>query len=119
MNGRGARACDAAGSDTAEVRAAEQANRPTTSRLERCVFMSPVPYSGGGQGRKQAASAVSGVGYGAPMSGRVLLIDDDPSMLELLQNRLTRRGFTVTTLSDPNAALPLLLEQPFDVVLTD
>ncbi|HYO71823.1 MAG TPA: sigma-54 dependent transcriptional regulator [Archangium sp.] len=53
------------------------------------------------------------------MSGRVLLIDDDPSMLELLQNRLTRRGFTLTTLSDPNAALPLLMEQPFDVVLTD
>ncbi|WP_239014624.1 hypothetical protein [Archangium violaceum] len=40
-------------------------------------------------------------------------------MVELLQARLTRRGFTVTSLTDPNAALPLVMEQPFDVVLTD
>ncbi|MFL5351730.1 sigma-54-dependent transcriptional regulator [Archangium sp.] len=53
------------------------------------------------------------------MSGRVLLIDDDPSMVELLEARLTRRGFTLTTLTDPHAALPLVMEQPFDVVLTD
>jgi two-component system response regulator HydG len=53
------------------------------------------------------------------MSGRVLLIDDDPSMVELLEARLTRRGFTVSTLTDPHAALPLLMAQPFDVVLTD
>jgi DNA-binding NtrC family response regulator len=53
------------------------------------------------------------------MSGRVLLVDDDPSMLELLQARLTRRGFTVTSVTRPEAAVPLVLEQPFDVVLTD
>ena len=53
------------------------------------------------------------------MSSRVLLVDDDPSMVELLQARLSRRGFTVTTLTDPQAALPLVLAEPFDVVLTD
>ncbi|WP_095977761.1 sigma-54-dependent transcriptional regulator [Melittangium boletus] len=53
------------------------------------------------------------------MSGRVLLVDDDPSMVELLQARLTRRGFTVTSLTDPHAALPLVRQEPFDVVLTD
>ncbi len=40
-------------------------------------------------------------------------------MVELLEARLTRRGFTVSTLTDPQAALPLLMAQPFDVVLTD
>jgi DNA-binding NtrC family response regulator len=53
------------------------------------------------------------------MSGRVLLVDDDPSMVALLSLHLTRRGFKVTSLTDPQAALPLLMEQPFDVVLTD
>ncbi|HEX8536073.1 MAG TPA: sigma-54 dependent transcriptional regulator [Cystobacter sp.] len=53
------------------------------------------------------------------MSGRVLLVDDDPSMLELLQTRLTRRGFTVTSVARPEEAVPLVQEQPFDVVLTD
>ncbi|EPX61116.1 Response regulator of zinc sigma-54-dependent two-component system [Cystobacter fuscus DSM 2262] len=53
------------------------------------------------------------------MSGRVLLVDDDPSMVELLQTRLTRRGFSVTSVTQPEAAVPLVMEQPFDVVLTD
>ena len=53
------------------------------------------------------------------MSQRVLVVDDEPSMCELLDARLRRRGFTVTTQTDAGAALEALAAEPFDVVVTD
>jgi DNA-binding NtrC family response regulator len=50
---------------------------------------------------------------------RVLVIDDDPSMLELLQAELEQRHFQVVAHTSPEAALGALAEHDFDVVLSD
>src|SRR5580698_2569136 len=50
---------------------------------------------------------------------RVLVIDDDLSMLELLQAELELRRFEVVTHTSPEAALRALAESDFDVVLSD
>jgi DNA-binding NtrC family response regulator len=50
---------------------------------------------------------------------RVLIIDDDPSMLALLRAELENRHYDVTSLSSPEAALQALAEQDFGVVLSD
>jgi two-component system response regulator AtoC len=50
---------------------------------------------------------------------RVLIIDDDPSMLEMLRAELERRGYAVLTRTSPEAALQDLAEQDFGVVLSD
>jgi two-component system response regulator HydG len=48
-----------------------------------------------------------------------LVIDDDPSMLELLQAELEQRHFQVIAHTSPEAALGALAEHDFDVVLSD
>jgi DNA-binding NtrC family response regulator len=49
---------------------------------------------------------------------QVLVVDDKESVLELMASILSE-AYDVTTLSDPAAAMALLAERPFDVVLTD
>ena len=53
------------------------------------------------------------------MKGRVLVVDDDKSMTELLSERLKRRQFEVVTASDGEKALAACLANPPDLVLTD
>jgi two-component system, NtrC family, response regulator AtoC len=53
------------------------------------------------------------------MTGQVLIVDDDQSMVETLTKAMTRRGFTVTWKTSAHEALQLLDEQDFDVVVTD
>ena len=53
------------------------------------------------------------------MSGKVLVVDDDQSMCELLESSLGRQGFDVTWTSSARDALDLVAERDFDVVLTD
>ena len=53
------------------------------------------------------------------MNRRVMIIDDDPSMLELLGEELGRRQYEVCAQSSPETALKLLAEGDFDVVLSD
>jgi DNA-binding NtrC family response regulator len=50
---------------------------------------------------------------------RVLLIDDDFDMCELLGEQLAPRGFEVTSRGSADEGLHLLTEQDFDVVITD
>jgi DNA-binding NtrC family response regulator len=50
---------------------------------------------------------------------RVLVVDDDRSMGELLEEGLRRRGFEVTSCASAEAALAKLSQASFDVVLTD
>lgn len=49
----------------------------------------------------------------------VLLIDDDQEYLEVLAERLTIRGMTVTTAASGAAALDLLAQGHFDVTVLD
>ena len=51
--------------------------------------------------------------------GRILIIDDDRSMCEILESALKRRDFAVATRTSPEEGLRLLGDQDFDVVVTD
>jgi len=50
---------------------------------------------------------------------RVLLIDDSPSVRELLMQRLLARGYEVTPASDPISGAEMALADPPDIILTD
>ncbi|HEY6464034.1 MAG TPA: sigma-54 dependent transcriptional regulator [Polyangiaceae bacterium] len=50
---------------------------------------------------------------------RILIIDDDPSILDLLRAELEQRKFEVVTESSPGDALRILTEQDFGVVISD
>lgn len=50
---------------------------------------------------------------------RLLLIDDDHSLLRLLNIRLSSEGFEVVCASDGGQALLLMRQQKFDIVLSD
>ena len=54
-----------------------------------------------------------------PLSGRILVIDDDRALCELLEEDLQRRGHQPASAQQVAAARDLLHEQEFDVVLTD
>jgi DNA-binding NtrC family response regulator len=49
----------------------------------------------------------------------VLVIDDDPDILEYLQDFLTAEGFDVTTLSEPTAAVERVRDEVFHLVVLD
>jgi two-component system response regulator HydG len=50
---------------------------------------------------------------------RLLIVDDDPALGELLRERLGRRGFEVSVETDSECALDLLGSREFDAVVTD
>lgn len=50
---------------------------------------------------------------------RLLLVDDDPSLLRLLTLRLEGEGYQVINADSAEAALPLLAKNSIDVVLSD
>ncbi|MCC9606144.1 sigma-54 dependent transcriptional regulator [Blastopirellula sp. JC732] len=51
--------------------------------------------------------------------GRVLIVDDEANMCQLLETDLRLRGFQPTWRTAPNEAIHLVKSQDFDVVLTD
>lgn len=53
------------------------------------------------------------------VGGRLLVVDDEPSILELLAGLLERAGYEVSTAADGGAAFRLLEAGTFDLVLTD
>ena len=53
------------------------------------------------------------------MSGRVLVVDDDRSMCDLLETGLRRRGFDVRTKTSADDAFTSMATEDFDVVVTD
>jgi len=52
-------------------------------------------------------------------AGRVLVADDEPEMCALLEAGLAKRGFEVTTRSSGEAAVALLDQADFDVIVVD
>ncbi len=50
---------------------------------------------------------------------RVLCVDDEPVILQILRRLLEVQGFEPVTCGDPLAAIVLFDESPFDVVITD
>jgi DNA-binding NtrC family response regulator len=53
------------------------------------------------------------------VTGRVLVVDDDASMCDMLVSDLSEQGFTVTARTSANAALEALAPGAFDAVVTD
>jgi two-component system response regulator HydG len=53
------------------------------------------------------------------ISGRILIIDDDPHFLRVLQRILTGEKFAVTSTSNPCDALGLLRSISFDLIICD
>jgi len=51
--------------------------------------------------------------------GEILVVDDDPANRDLLARRLTRSGYASTLVESGEAALDLLAERRFDLVLLD
>jgi DNA-binding NtrC family response regulator len=49
----------------------------------------------------------------------VLVVDDDPDILEYLQDFLGAEGFEVTTLSDPSLAVERIRDEVFHLVVLD
>jgi DNA-binding NtrC family response regulator len=52
-------------------------------------------------------------------NARVLLVEDDPSMRELLASRIRRRGHAVSVADSAQQGLPLFEAEPFDLVISD
>jgi len=53
------------------------------------------------------------------MSNKILIIDDDKSMCQLLEAGLSRKGFDVVWKTSPDEAFETFMSGVFDVVLTD
>ena len=49
----------------------------------------------------------------------ILIVDDDQAQLTILQRILKREGYTVETVEDSKAALEVLAERMFDLVISD
>ena len=50
---------------------------------------------------------------------RILVVDDDKAIRDILSDVLTFMGFTVAVASSGNEGLDLFLKDPFDLVVTD
>lgn len=53
------------------------------------------------------------------MTARILVVDDEPHVREILRRMLTRDGYSVSTASDGAAALDAIALQPPDLVILD
>jgi two-component system alkaline phosphatase synthesis response regulator PhoP len=52
-------------------------------------------------------------------SAKILVVDDDPEIVAMLNTRLTKRGYTVSTAYDGNKAIELAKRELPDIVLLD
>lgn len=55
----------------------------------------------------------------APATGRVLVVDDEPEVAELIREILGKEGFAVDSAESGEAALSALRAQPYTLILTD
>ena len=53
------------------------------------------------------------------MKRRVLIVDDEPQIRDMLREWLTRTGYDVTDAPDGKQAIEILRKQSFDVVVAD
>jgi len=53
------------------------------------------------------------------LTGRILIIDDEPTLRQTLARILQRAGFEVTTAASGNEGLGFLARQPFDLIYLD
>jgi DNA-binding NtrC family response regulator len=58
-------------------------------------------------------------GEGSDTKGSVLIIDDDPHFLHVLQRLLSGEKFSVTATSNPRDAIRLVSSRTFDLIISD
>ena len=76
--------------------------------------------SGTPRGNSHSQDLLSSVqGRGLAMPGRVLLIEDEPNIIEAIRFILSREGFRVDTHSDGKTALETIRSREPDVVILD
>ena len=68
---------------------------------------------------EQEANLGAGGSVGEEISGRILIIDDDPHFLRVLQRILSGEKFVVTATSNPCDALELLRSGSFNLIICD
>jgi DNA-binding NtrC family response regulator len=68
---------------------------------------------------EQAESLGAGGSVGEEISGNILIIDDDPHFLRILQRILSGEKFVVTATSNPCDALGLLSSSKFSLIICD
>ncbi len=79
----------------------------------------PEVRSGGVIEAVRAILPVAMAPVGANVHGRILIVDDNASNRDLLGRQLTRAGHTVAEAGGGHAALAMLAEEAFDLVLLD
>jgi CheY-like chemotaxis protein len=52
-------------------------------------------------------------------SARILILDDDSAVGELLGEMISMLGYRPTSCEDPNLALTMIEDQPFDAIISD
>ncbi len=57
--------------------------------------------------------------YNAPVTDRILLIEDDPRLAEMVKNYLAEAGFAVSVAGRGDAGIAMLAREPFDSVILD
>lgn len=50
---------------------------------------------------------------------KILHVDDDPSILRIVASVLSKRGYTVVSVSDPSQAIPSLIQTSTRLVILD
>ena len=68
---------------------------------------------------EQGGSSGAGGAAGEEINGRILIIDDDPHFLRVLQRILSGEKFEVTATSNPCEAIGLLRSGNFNLIICD
>lgn len=88
--------------------------------VEKVVLHFETHTKGKPKAQKEVAK-IDGASQGAlaGIGGEILVVDDDPANLELLARRLARSGYKSESVNNGQAALDLLEERRFDLILLD
>lgn len=86
---------------------------------EGATFLIRLPLDGALAAAPEPERAPTVVPAESGQGRRILVIDDEPSVREVVGSVLRRHGYTVEEAGDGKAALALLDDRDYDVVLTD
>ena len=69
--------------------------------------------------REAATSTSSDLGYNAVVTDRILLIEDDPRLAEMVKSYLGEAGFRVSIAGRGDAGIAMSTREPFDSIILD
>lgn len=104
-----------AASHAADLRKIQHAGRRLTELVEQALHA----LNGEGAREEAPAAAEPAEGQVVPLSGRVLVVDDDEVNRDVLSRRLAAQGAEVSVAASGREALDILRSEAFDAVLLD